>query len=437
MTTACGATRPPSPSRAWSRTWSGAGARPTATGCARSWRATRADQACEACGGFRLKPEALAVKIGGLHISEVARCRSLAGGDWFSTSLEDQPADPSSARSPQRILKEINERLRFLVDVGLDYLTLSRASAPCRAARASASASPRRSAPASPACSTCWTSPRSACISATTPAAGDPQAAARPRQHGHRGRARRGRDPLRRLSDRHGPRRRPCMAAARWWPAASPKTYHAGPASLTGQYLTGMRQIAVPPLRREGKRKGQSALKIVGAEENNLKSVTAEIPLGTFTCVTGVSGSGKSTLIIETLYKALARQLNKARAQSRQARGHRGPGVPRQDHRHRPVADRPHAALQPGDLYRRLHPDPRVVRRPAGGQRPRLQARPLLLQREGRALRGLPGRRRHQDRDALPARRLRHSATSARASATTVRPWRSSSRVSRSPTSST
>ena len=96
-----------------------------------------------------------------------------------------------------------------------------------------------------------------------------------------------------------------------------------------------------------------------------------------------------------------------ARASGR-ARPHRGAGVPRQGHRHRPVADRAHAALQPGDLYRRLHADPRLVRRAAGGQGARLPARPLLLQRQGRPLRGLPGRRRHQDRDALPARRLRH-----------------------------
>ena len=102
-----------------------------------------------------------------------------------------------------------------------------------------------------------------------------------------------------------------------------------------------------------------------------------------------------------------------AQAQQRQrgpgpARPHRGPRAHRQDHRHRPVADRPHAALQPGDLYRRLHADPRMVRRPARSQGARLRARPLLVQRQGRPLRGLPGRRRHQDRDALSARRLRH-----------------------------
>jgi excinuclease ABC subunit A len=84
-------------------------------------------------------------------------------------------------------------------------------------------------------------------------------------------------------------------------------------ASLTGQYLSGFRQIPVPKVRREPPAKGGRWLTIKGARENNLQNVTASIPLGTFTCVTGVSGSGKSTLIIETLYKALARRLNSAR----------------------------------------------------------------------------------------------------------------------------
>ena len=149
-------------------------------------------------------------------------------------------------------------------------------------------------------------------------------------------------------------------------------------------------------------------LKVVNARGNNLKNVTAEIPLGLFTCVTGVSGGGKSTLLVDTLYKAVARKLNGAERGPCPARPHRRARAPRQGDRHRPVADRPHAALEPGDLYRRLHADPRMVRRPARGEGARLRARPLLVQRQGRALRGLPGRRRDQDRDALSARRLRH-----------------------------
>src|SRR3546814_11211964 len=84
------------------------------------------------------------------------------------------------------------------------------------------------------------------------------------------------------------------------------------PESLTGHYLTGLRQIEVPRLRREG-HPGQE-IRILGATANNLQKVDAAIPLGTFTCVTGVSGSGQSTLILETLYNALPRRLHKARA---------------------------------------------------------------------------------------------------------------------------
>src|SRR5262249_14507781 len=92
----------------------------------------------------------------------------------------------------------------------------------------------------------------------------------------------------------------------------TPEAIMANPASITGQYLHGQRQI--PLIRRTG-HQGQ-ILSIVGARGNNLKGITAEIPLGTFCCVTGVSGGGKSTLIVETLYKALAKRLNNAREQA-------------------------------------------------------------------------------------------------------------------------
>src|SRR5262249_61101837 len=89
-----------------------------------------------------------------------------------------------------------------------------------------------------------------------------------------------------------------------------PADIMASPNSITGQYLTGVRQIPTPKTRRQ--RNGK-ALKVVGARANNLKNVTAEIPLGLLTCITGVSGGGKSTLLIDTLYKAVARRLNGAR----------------------------------------------------------------------------------------------------------------------------
>src|SRR5690606_39715803 len=89
-------------------------------------------------------------------------------------------------------------------------------------------------------------------------------------------------------------------------PWGTPAEVMANPASITGQYLTGMRQIPVPAVRRKGSKQRQLTMR--NARGNNLKGIDATIPLGTFTCVTGVSGSGKSTLIIDTLYKAAARE---------------------------------------------------------------------------------------------------------------------------------
>jgi len=102
----------------------------------------------------------------------------------------------------------------------------------------------------------------------------------------------------------------------------TPEAIMANPESITGQYLTGKREIPVPPIRRMG-HPGQ-ILRILDARGNNLKGITAEIPLGTFCSVTGVSGGGKSTLIVETLYKALAKRLNNAREQSAPLRGLEG-----------------------------------------------------------------------------------------------------------------
>ena len=287
----------------------------------RRWRETDSDwvrddlgkyqsnQACEACGGYRLKPEALAVKIDGLHISEVAEFSVAQAADWFSKL--SKKLKPKQREIAARILKEINERLRFLVDVGLDYLTLSRGSASLSGGES------QRIRLASQIGSG---------LTGVLYVLDEPSIGLHQRDNArlletlkrlrdlgnsvivveHDEDAIRSADYLVDMGPRAGRRGGQVVASGK------PKEVMAAPESLTGQYLTGMRQIAIPNLRREG-HPGQ-AIQILGAEENNLQSVDTEIPLGTFTCVTGVSGSGKSTLIIETLYKALARRLHKARA---------------------------------------------------------------------------------------------------------------------------
>ena len=353
---------------------------------------------CEACHGFRLKPEALAVKIDGQHIGEVSLLSVSAAIEW----AKGLPAklDPKRNEIADRILKEIIDRLTFLRDVGLDYLTLSRASGTLSGGES------QRIRLASQIGSG---------LTGVLYVLDEPSIGLHQRDNA------RLLDTLRRLRGlgntvivvEHD---EDAIWAADYvvdvGPGAgvhggeivargTPAEIAANPNSLTGQFLSGERTVAIPSRRRAAD-PGRE-LTIVGARGNNLKNVTATIPLGLFTCVTGVSGGGKSTLVIDTLYKAAARSSERRERPAGAARPHRRPRPDRQGDRHRPVADRPHPALQSGHLYRRLHSHPRLVRRPAGGQGARLSARAVLVQRQGRPVRGLPGRRRDQDRDALSA----------------------------------
>ncbi len=268
----------------------------------------QASSTCEVCAGHRLKPEALAVKIGGKHIGETALMSITAAAEWFKALSKKMK--PQQQEIAARILKEINERLGFLVNVGLDYLTLGRASATLSGGES------QRIRLASQIGSG---------LTGVLYVLDEPSIGLHQRDNA------RLLETLRRLRDlgntvivvEHDEDAiRTADYLVDMGPGAgihgghvvalgTPAEVMRNPKSVTGQYLVGMQQIPVPARRRLG-REGQS-LKIIGARENNLKNIDVEIPLGTFTCVTGVSGGGKSTLVIETLYKALARQLNGAR----------------------------------------------------------------------------------------------------------------------------
>lgn len=259
---------------------------------------------CPACGGHRLKPEALAVKVGGRHIGEVGQMSIAEAGTWF----EDLDAHLSAKQKEiaYRILKEINERLGFLNNVGLDYLTLSRNSGTLSGGES------QRIRLASQIGSG---------LTGVLYVLDEPSIGLHQRDND------RLLDTLRRLRDlgntvivvEHD---EDAIRAADYLVDMGPGAgVHGGevvaaglpaevmqnPRSLTAQYLTGMKQIEIPKKRRKG-HKGQ-LLKVIGARENNLGNVDATIPLGTLTVVTGVSGSGKSTLIIETMQRALSRTL--------------------------------------------------------------------------------------------------------------------------------
>jgi excinuclease ABC subunit A len=263
---------------------------------------------CEACHGKRLKPEALAVKIRKLDISEVADLSILAAVDWFGEL--DQHLTQKQRDIAQRILKEINERLGFLRNVGLEYLTLARASGTLSGGES------QRIRLASQIGSG---------LTGVLYVLDEPsiglhqrdnerllQTLKRLRDLGntvivveHDEDAIRNADYLIDMGPAAGVHGGHVVAAG------LPEAVLASADSITAQYLTGRRRIEVPATRRPGQL-GQ-VLRVVGARANNLQNVTVEVPIGTFACVTGVSGGGKSTLVVDTLYKALARRLMGAR----------------------------------------------------------------------------------------------------------------------------
>jgi excinuclease ABC subunit A len=264
------------------------------------------DIPCEACHGYRLKPEALCVKIGGKHIGEISELSVLRAGEWFETVPKVLNTQQNEIAA--RVLKEIRERLSFLLDVGLNYLTLARASGTLSGGES------QRIRLASQIGSG---------LTGVLYVLDEPSIGLHQRDNA------RLLETLKRLRDlgntvivvEHD---EDAIRLADYVVDVGPGAgVHGGhivaqgtpsdvmnnPKSLTGKYLTGELSVPITERRPPNHRR---TIKVINARGNNLKNVSAEIPLGLFTCVTGVSGGGKSTLLIDTLYRAIARKLNNA-----------------------------------------------------------------------------------------------------------------------------
>ena len=263
-----------------------------------------AERPCPACGGSRLRPESLGLKVGGRSIADVVRFTiKEAGGFFDALTLGER-----EAQIARRVLKEIRERLGFLMNVGLDYLTLDRPAGTLSGGEG------QRIRLATQIGSS---------LVGVLYILDEPSIGLHQRDN------RRLLDTLKRLRDlgntvlvvEHDEE---TIRAADYvldlGPGAgelgghlvavgTPDEILANPQSLTGQYLSGARRITVPVNRRQG---NKQFLTVHEPREHNLKGTAVRIPLGTFTCVTGVSGSGKSTLVNDILYRALAQMLYRA-----------------------------------------------------------------------------------------------------------------------------
>jgi excinuclease ABC subunit A len=264
------------------------------------------DIPCAACNGYRLKPEALCVKIGGKHIGEISELSVKRAGEWFETVPQALNAQQNEIAA--RVLKEIRERLSFLLDVGLNYLTLARASGTLSGGES------QRIRLASQIGSG---------LTGVLYVLDEPSIGLHQRDNA------RLLETLKRLRDlgntvivvEHdedairladhvldiGPGAG--MHGGHIVAQGTPAEIMHNKDSLTGKYLTGELSVEIPERKPPNHRR---TIKVINARGNNLKNISAEIPLGLFTCVTGVSGGGKSTLLIDTLYKAIARKLNNA-----------------------------------------------------------------------------------------------------------------------------
>ncbi len=280
----------------------------------------QSDTACEACNGDRLKEEALCVKINDLNISEVTKKSILDAAEWFK-NLENN-LDKRQFKIAEHVLKEINERLNFLLNVGLDYLTLSRESGTLSGGEA------QRIRLASQIGSGLT----GVLYVLDEPSIGLHQkdnvklinALKRLRDLGntvivveHDTETMENADHIIDLGPEAGSNGGQITAQGSYEEIKKDKN------SITGQYLANKKTIEIPKSRRLAK--NGRFIEINGASGNNLNNVNLKIPTGTFTCVTGVSGSGKSTLILQTLFHALNLTLNnKARKAPKSFKGYKG-----------------------------------------------------------------------------------------------------------------
>lgn len=265
---------------------------------------------CNACNGLRLKEEALAVKINGEHISKISALSIQEAHKWFAelpkklTSQQQQIAE--------KILKEIDERLTFLVNVGLNYLNLSRSSGTLSGGES------QRIRLASQIGSG---------LTGVLYVLDEPSIGLHQRDNNrlletlkrlrdlgntvlvveHDEDAIRNADYLIDIGPGAGVHGGEIIAKG------LPEDVFKSKDSITAQYMRGEREVPLPEKRRKGK--NGKHLEVIGATGNNLQNVSAKFPLGTFTCITGVSGSGKSTLTLDTLYRAASRTLMKSKEQ--------------------------------------------------------------------------------------------------------------------------
>ncbi len=356
---------------------------------------------CPACDGKRLRPEALAVKVGGLDLYQVSsmpvaelrrRVAAIEGG-----------LTPRERRIAEKILKEVLDRVGFLEDVGVGYLSLERASATLSGGES------QRIRLATQIGSK---------LMGVLYVLDEPSIGLHQRDNAKLIATLKGMRDLGNsvLVVEHDEE---TILAADWvvdlGPGAGvhggavvaegpPEAIARHPESLTGKYLRGDLQVPVPARRQPQKDRW---LTVEGARHNNLRDLTIGFPLGLIHGRHRRLGVGEEQPRRGRAPQGAGALPPPRRRRAGRARQDLGDASPRQGDRHRPEPHRPHAAQQSGHLHQSVRPHPLADGEDAGGAHARLRARPLQLQRQGRPLRGLRRRRADQDRDALPARPLR------------------------------